>query len=199
MNPLLNTPSYKNWKHYKSDYRTIPVTWTLDDLNFDWQLTYQMEQVPPGEERYKVRTDEKQQLDDLFVEWGITKEATTHLMALHPVLSEGLKKILENFSASNQRYNFLKLEPGRILQWHIDAYSTFVKYNDIEPSRWNEIKRSVILLDDWDFGQVIQIGNDVLTRWKAGDVFTWVGDTWHGAANFGVKELIVMQVTYLDE
>ena len=198
-NPLLDTEKYKHWYKSGAAHDRIPVTWTSKDINFDWQLTYQTDEIPPGDEWEICSTDLKKQQEALFAEWGITKEATTHWMALHPELNENLSKILENFNLTNYRYNFLKLTAGRMLQWHIDGYSTFVKYNNIESHRWKDIKRAVILLNDWNFGQVIQIGRHVITEWEAGDVYTWIGDTWHGAANFGVDDLIVMQITYLDE
>jgi hypothetical protein len=198
-NPLLETETYKNWYKYGAAHERIPVTWTQEDLNLDWQLTYQTDEIPEGDEWQICSTDLKKQQEALFNEWGITKEATTHWMALNPELNENLSKILLSFKLTNYRYNFLKLTAGRMLQWHIDGYSTFVKHNNVAAHRWKEINRSVVMMNDWNFGQVIQIGRRVITEWEAGDVYTWTGDTWHGAANFGVDDLTVMQITYLDE
>ena len=34
-------------------------------------------------------------------------------------------------------------------------------------------------------------------HWSKGDSFTWTGDVWHGASNFGSSDMIIMQVTHL--
>ena len=55
------------------------------------------------------------------------------------------------------------------------------------------------MMNDWKFGQVIQIGNEVISHWSQGDTFSWPNSTWHGASNFGGSDLVVMQVSYLNE
>ena len=53
------------------------------------------------------------------------------------------------------------------------------------------------MITPWMFGQVIQVGGQVITNWNVGDTYTWQGDVWHGAANFGFDDLVVMQITWL--
>ena len=55
------------------------------------------------------------------------------------------------------------------------------------------------MLRDWDFGQTVQIGKHVISDWKMGDIFGWEGDVWHGAGNFGLSDIIIFQITYLDD
>ena len=46
--------------------------------------------------------------------------------------------------------------------------------------------------------QVLQVGDEVYSHWQAGDTFTWKGDTWHGMSNFGPSDIIISQITFLD-
>jgi hypothetical protein len=83
--------------------------------------------------------------------------------------------------------------------WHFDTYATFVKYNDIAEEDAHNICRTVIMMDDWDRGQVLQVGEEAYTHWRAGDTYTWKGDIWHGMANFGPSDIVMSQITFLDE
>jgi hypothetical protein len=83
--------------------------------------------------------------------------------------------------------------------WHFDTYATFVKFNNIDENNVHNVCRTAIMMKDWDRGQVLQVGDEVYTHWQAGDTFTWKGDTWHGVANFGPSELVIGQITFLDE
>ena len=86
-----------------------------------------------------------------------------------------------------------------MLVWHYDTYATFVRRKNLSKEHAEKIKRSAVIMTSWDVGQVIQIGDEFLSHWSAGDVFTWESFAWHGVCNFGKSEIIAMQVSYLDE
>jgi hypothetical protein len=197
-NPLLESKGFKNWQKTGGIHTSVPVTWSPEDLSsFEWLETYQTHEVPKDDKWNTHATDLKIQLEDLYAEWHVPKEPTLHYMCLAPALSAGLQKAYDSFDAGKKHYNFLKITPGHVSFWHFDSYATFVKHNDIDVKRHKDIQRSAVMMTDWCFGQVLQIGGTVYSGWNAGDVFTWVGDTWHGAANFGIEDFTVMQVTYL--
>ena len=119
-------------------------------------------------------------------------------MCFKPKLTDGLAKALEPFYNFKYSYNLIKLTSGRQIVWHFDTYATFVKRHSILENQADKIKRSIVMLTPWDFGHVIQIGKHVLSNWQAGEIYTWKGDTWHGVSNFGKKDWIAMQVTYIE-
>ena len=198
LNPLLESRAFKNWRKTGGIKTNVPVTWSLEDLSsFEWLETYQTHEVPKDDKWETHATDLKLQLEDLYAQWNVPKEPTLHYMCLAPILGAGLQRAYDSFDADKKHYNFLKITPGHVSFWHFDSYATFVKHNNIDIKRHNDIQRSAVMMTNWSFGQVLQIGATVYSNWNAGDVFTWSGDTWHGAANFGIEDFTVMQVTYL--
>lgn len=198
LNPLLTSKSFKDWKNTGGVRTSVPVTWSQKDLaTFDWKETYQTHEVPQDDKWDTHATDLKLQLEDLYSQWQVPKEPTLHYMCLDAELVPGLQRVYNSFDAGKKHYNFLKITPGHVSFWHFDSYATFVKHHDIDATQYQHIHRSAVMMADWSFGQVLQIGASVYSNWSAGDVFTWSGDTWHGAANFGIEDFTVMQVTYL--
>lgn len=80
--------------------------------------------------------------------------------------------------------------PNDQLMWHIDnlpgnprkerVYSPDFKYQEPDAVRF------LIMLEDWQPGQIAQFGNIVYTQWKAGTIFTWEWSTlphvtWNGS------------------
>lgn len=197
-NPLLDSNGFKNWQKTGGIRTSVPVTWSDEDLSsFVWLQTYQTHEVPAGDKWNTHATDLKLQLEDLYAQWQVPKEPTLHYMCLAPVLSTGLQQAYDTVDTGRKHYNFLKITPGHVSFWHFDSYATFVKQHNIPAAQQHNIHRSAVMLTDWSFGQVLQVGATVYSDWNAGDVITWSGDTWHGAANFGIVNFTVMQITYL--
>jgi hypothetical protein len=96
------------------------------------------------------------------------------------------------------QHSFLKLPAGRMIPWHCDTYAYFIKKYDVPEQQVTRIKRAIVCVNDWDVGQSLQVGKNMLSGWSAGDMYTWDHDAWHGAANFGNQDLIFMQITYYE-
>lgn len=64
------------------------------------------------------------------------------------------------------------------------------------PGRQINIRRFAIMLDDWQMGQVFQVGNASWHQWRAGDCITW---DWanlpHATANIGWHPRPMLQIT----
>ena len=88
---------------------------------------------------------------------------------------------------------FNRTPPGNILPLHSDLYENYVKAYNINDI--NNIHRYIIFLEDAKIGHIMQIGNNVFTQWKAGDVCSWQGSTLHAAYNMGYEHRYTMQVT----
>lgn len=190
---------FANWKNYKPIKSKINATWLTADLNFDWIHTVQTDEVPTDDVWNSYTTDQKYLLSKLHKRWNIPDSSTAHWMCFEPKLPPALLPILDLFKKHNYSFNLLKLTPGHMLAWHFDTYATFVKRKTVLQSDAEKIKRSVIMLTPWDCGQVIQIGDELLSHWSPGSVFTWDSYAWHGTANFGKSDMIVAQVSYLYE
>ena len=193
--------SYEDWKvHDATEGSVEDVTWNSNDLlTLPWEATYMTDEIPEDSSWDTFATKNKKALEAMYAQWGVPKEGSLHYMSIRPELTKGLGSIIAPYAHMTFNYNFLKLTPGCSLMWHFDTYATFVRYNNIAEDNVHNVCRTVIMMKDWDRGQVLQVGDEVYTHWQEGDTYTWKGDTWHGMANFGPSDIVVAQVTFLDE
>tara|TARA_B110000503_G_scaffold49100_1_gene79782 strand:+ start:517 stop:1071 length:555 start_codon:yes stop_codon:yes gene_type:complete len=178
---------------------SIPVTWDKEYNQFNWQETYMIDEVPADDIWDTFATRNKLKLEDLYRRLNMPKETGKHYMCLDATLSNGLTSVLDNFVDKIYHYNFLKLTPGYNLWWHYDSYPTFVRYNNIAEQDAHKINRTIVMLNDWAPGQIFQANDEVAIKWTAGTTYTWPYDTWHGVANFGFNDVVVMQITWIDK
>jgi len=196
-------PSYTDWTTKKATRgRLRPVNWTAAEASaLPWQETYMIDEIPAHDNWNTFATRNKQEIENLYREWGVPKEGTRHYMSIRPALPEQMEnQLLGPYRSSNKyNYNFLRLTPGCQIMWHYDTYATFVKFNDIKEEEIKNVCRTVVMMLPWDRGQIFQLGNAIYSHWQAGDTFTLKGDIWHGMSNFGPSEAIMAQITFLDE
>ena len=90
--------------------------------------------------------------------------------------------------------SYYRMMPGTILPTHQDLYK---KYIDIFGLQGQEhtIRRAVIFLQDWQPGHYLEVMNEPVGKWRAGDVIEWCYDTPHMAANMGAVPRYTLQVT----
>ena len=193
--------SYENWREHSADESSVEeVTWNKNDLlTLPWEATYMTDEIPEDSSWDTFATKNKKALEAMYAQWGVPKEGSLHYMSIRPELTKGLASIIAPYAHMKFNYNFLKLTPGCSLMWHVDTYATFAKYENIEEDNVPNVCRTVVMMNDWDRAQALQVGDEVYTGWSAGDTYTWKGDTWHGMANFGPSDIVVSQVTFLDE
>lgn len=197
----MDMTSYNHWREYSANESSVDeVTWSTNDLlTLPWEATYMTDEIPSDDNWDTFATHNKKALEAMYKKWGVPKDSSLHYMSIRPKLTKGLGTLLVPYTHLKFNYNFLKLTPGCNLMWHFDTYATFVKYNGINEDNVHNVCRTVVMMEDWDRGQVLQVGDEVYTHWYAGDTFTWKGDVWHGMSNFGPSDIIVAQITFLDE
>jgi hypothetical protein len=192
--------SYSKWLNHGAHRSASPASWKSDDLdNLEWITTYSIDEIPVNDNWNTFATKKKLEQEELYRAWGVPKEGTKHYMSIRPLLNNNLSCLISEFQNKKFTYNFLKLTPGCQLPWHYDTYATFVKFNNIEETEIGNVCRRATMMHDWDRGQIFQIGSSIYTNWQAGDCFTWKGDVWHGVCNFGPSDIIIAQITFLDD
>jgi len=175
----------------------IPITWDTEWQAFEWSETLMTNEIPKDDIWNTSATRKKLELEKLYAELKIRAECTKHYMSIRPPLTPGLHAVLDQYNTVDHNYNFLKLTAGHNVIKHYDSYATFIKFNNILEDNHNLIKRTIVMMTDWSFGQVLQVEDRIETHWKVGDTYTWQGDSWHGLGNFGFDDCVVMQVTWL--
>lgn len=191
--------SLDNWKNYKANNYGKSKS-LIEISKLDWEETFCIDEIPKDDSWNTAATNFKLWQEDLYLKWGHRKESTRHYMCFEPKINFNINEIIKTINIDTDKflYNFMKIPVGSVIPWHCDTYGYFVKKFNVAPENISNVKRAIIFVDDWSFGQVIQIGKEMLSDWKQGDIFSWNHDAWHGASNFGNQDLIVMQVTYYE-
>lgn len=82
---------------------------------------------------------------------------------------------------------------GTILPKHRDAYKRYIDVFNIQNPI--SIYRAIVFLEDWASGHYLEVDNNPITGWSAGDVVVWQYDTPHLAANMGYTPRYTLQIT----
>lgn len=83
-------------------------------------------------------------------------------------------------------------KPANYLPYHSDSY---IRYKELFNIKTEVIVRSVVMLEDWEPGQIILIGRETYSDWKSGDVFSWENDTKHSFYNMSLVNRYALQIT----
>lgn len=94
--------------------------------------------------------------------------------------------------------------PGEVTAWHTDIYSPAHEFlaplvNDTDETVGQDknIRRILIALEQWDWGQLFLFGKTPWVNWQAGDVVYWNYGVPHSAANTGYTPRISVSITGL--
>lgn len=82
---------------------------------------------------------------------------------------------------------------GQFIPQHADRYDRYREVNNV--SNIHNIVRYIIMLEDGLPGQIIEINNQLFTLWKAGDCYSWQGETPHAFYNFSDTDRYALQLT----
>jgi len=94
---------------------------------------------------------------------------------------------------NNMAWCFYKLNPGCIVPQHVDHFINYMNYFKIKDR--SKIVRTLIFLEDWQFGHYFEADEKVFKNWKAMDYVTWSHDTPHLGGNLGKKTRYTLQLT----
>lgn len=93
--------------------------------------------------------------------------------------------------------------PGEVTFWHVDIFNPAHKFlppiahniPDEKVGHDNNIRRLMIALEDWDWGQVMMFGKSTYVQWKKGDIVYWPYGTPHAMANCGLTPRMSVSIT----
>tara|TARA_Y100000590_G_scaffold450698_1_gene590786 strand:+ start:214 stop:891 length:678 start_codon:yes stop_codon:yes gene_type:complete len=85
--------------------------------------------------------------------------------------------------------------PGTINPWHYDTYAGLLKRNKDNKFKLKDAIRILIFIQPWHWGHFLQVGNQIITHWDIGDVYTWDYQRYHLASNSGIKPRYTIAIT----
>lgn len=86
-------------------------------------------------------------------------------------------------------------DPGNTNPWHFDTYQGAVEQGNLSDTERKKTKRYLLFLEDWHWGHFLQVGNNVLSKWRAGDMYTWDYGMYHLSTNGGILPKWTCQIT----
>ena len=105
------------------------------------------------------------------------------------------KKIIKLSKLRNAYLAVNMNPPGSTNPWHHDTYQGILKKNLNPKNNPKTIKRVLIFIKHWEWGHFLQVGNEVLSHWNAGDAYSWDSDRYHLASNSGIKPRYTIAIT----
>jgi len=197
----LYSESLVHWQNYHAQFLAhVPPHWQgWNKSDLDWTQTFCIDEVPAGDQWQSPSTDLLLWQDSLYRTWGYNKATTEHFMCFDLGNVFQTEKIAAQFVPRPSPYtcSLLRIPVGMTIPWHSDTYAYFVKQHGVPQHQIKQVVRAAVFLEDWQPGHVVQIGGDIVAGWKAGDVWAWDHEAWHGACNFGTADFTIMQVTYI--
>lgn len=93
--------------------------------------------------------------------------------------------------------------PGELTFWHADIFHPAHEFlptiahhiSDEKVGHDNNIRRLLIALEDWDWGQVMMFGRSTYVGWKKGDIVYWPYGMPHAVANCGFNPRMSVSIT----
>ncbi len=94
--------------------------------------------------------------------------------------------------------------PGEVTAWHTDIYSPVHEFllpviqdSDSDIGKDKNVRRILIALQDWDWGQILLFGKTPWLNWNAGQTIYWNYGVPHSAANTSYTPRISVSITGL--
>ena len=131
----------------------------------------------------KLKLDNKKHPENRAIK-GLDRVASTQNKVWDEDIPAGIREYINKFDIKEGEYhvNMNIQRPGQMAPLHTDNHSEAVKKFNI-PS--HSFKRMLIFLTDWKRGQGFGINDECLTKWSAGDCYTFDETDYHWSANAG--------------
>jgi hypothetical protein len=90
--------------------------------------------------------------------------------------------------------------PGSFLPWHVDLFYTYCEQTgrEVKLEVMLKMRRYLVFMQDWKWGYYLQVGNNPITNWKAGQIITMPFGMYHLSVNAGTEVRHVMQINGLE-
>lgn len=105
-------------------------------------------------------------------------------------------KYIKDFAEQNFAIwscSVIQQQPGNFIPLHYDTYSYFMDQHNI--SDISVIRRYNFFLEDWKPGHWMDVEDEPVTNWKAGNYLIFDSTILHGSANAGRQPKYTCQIT----
>jgi hypothetical protein len=100
--------------------------------------------------------------------------------------------IVKHFDLDHVAVAVNYFKPGQYIPVHTDL---FQKYMEVHSVAYEDIIRTIVMLEDCSPGQISQVDQVTMGNWKAGDWFQWCAPDPHAFYNFSMQDRYAIQIT----
>lgn len=128
---------------------------------------------------------------------GYQSKICGELCDMRHQLPEWASKFIEMYEArgwKNIGLAFYRMRTGTVMPVHSDLYKKYIEIFQLQGQEKN-IKRALLLLEDWKPGHYLEVAGKPHVLWTAGHTVEWVYDVPHMAANIGLEDRYSLQIT----
>jgi len=133
----------------------------------------------------------------MWVKQGYHSNFTGEMCDMRSAQPAWNNKFIDHFAGLGWKdigTSYYCMKTGTVLPIHKDLYKKYIKIFDLK-GRESTIRRAIVMLEDWRSGHYLEILGNPKVNWKAGDVFEWIYDAPHMAANIGLDNRYTLQIT----
>jgi hypothetical protein len=131
-----------------------------------------------------------------FYDVGYYNDKNTAFWQIKPETnSEDFTSIVAQVPVIDATVTLIQLDPGCSLPWHKDSFYLLRQKRQDWQEQGLKPVRYLTFLEDWKLGHFVQLENQVITHWKAGDCWYFCNETYHLGTNAGLEPFVSMQVS----
>jgi hypothetical protein len=134
---------------------------------------------------------------ELWISQGYHTKICGDLADMRHQLPKWANKFIEIYEAQGWKdvgLAFYRMKTGTVIPLHQDLYKRYIELFNLKGQEHN-IRRALLLLEDWKSGHYLEVGGKPYVNWRAGDVVEWAFDEPHMAANIGLEDRYTLQIT----
>lgn len=182
---------FDKWKKEEPPFKVflqIQGDWTKDVANLEYEINVGLDNyVHNGQTGDGL-------IERDFREWGYREDMIQYQRSY--AVPASLMKVAEQLHLLHADVRIHRQMPGQVAPIHADAYCSHPAIHNDPSLNVAELRRFIIQLTDWDWGQTWCFGNNVWIQWHAGDVVYFESrDVIHCTANAGKEPRVSMIVT----
>lgn len=134
---------------------------------------------------------------------GYNEHNTQYYKVKDQALEQHFEPLWNMVNLDNKNMSVFVQMPGHTIPSHTDVYSSFIRQDKTaftggslavdaweDAQMWSDferVRRYIIFVNDWDWGQFYHNGNHVLQPWRGGDMWQIPLGMNHGSANAGIN------------
>ena len=186
----LKSTDYQYVGQVLGDWKADQIEFTEDDARWSRGIDFEFaEQHGDRTKNYELKF--RQNVE----KWGYQRDNTQYY-EINKNLPQWCYDVADACGLDNCYVALQKQSPGSVLPWHIDSYRSYMA--NMETNSAVNVRRYIVFGEAWHWGHFLQVGNNVITQWKKGDVISWDFQVPHLSCCAGILPKYTLKLTGIE-